>query len=52
MTVDHLAIAACKDWHFEAELADAAAHSIHCGVVFPRVASVQNELVNRPDLDF
>jgi len=51
MSVNHFAAAAGQDRDFEAELADAAAHPIHRGVVLPGVAGVEDQAVNRPDLN-
>jgi hypothetical protein len=42
MAIDDFAVAASQDWNLEAELADAAAHAINCGVIFSRVARVED----------
>ena len=47
----HLAVAACQHGNLEAEFADAAAHAIHDGVVLAGITSVEDEAVNRPDVD-
>jgi hypothetical protein len=52
MPIYHLAVAARKYRDLEAELADAAAHAIHDAVVLAGIASVENQAVNRPDVDF
>ena len=51
MTIDYLAVAAGKYRNFESELADAAAHAIHGGVVLARVARILDESFERPSLD-
>jgi hypothetical protein len=51
MTVDDFAVAAGAFRDFEAKLPDAAAHAIHGRVVFARVARIENEFVNWPQLD-
>ena len=51
VAVDHLAVAAGQHRNLEAEFADAAAHAIHGGVVLARVAGVEDEAVDRPDLN-
>ena len=50
MTVDHFAVAADQTRDFEPKLSDTAAHAIHGGIVLPRVASVKDQLVNRPGM--
>ena len=52
MAIHHFAVAAREHGNLEAELADAAAHAIHGGVVLARVAGVEDEPVDVPDLDF
>ena len=52
MTIHHLAVAAGQHGDFEAELANAAAHAIHRGVVLARIAGVEDQPVDRPNLDF
>jgi hypothetical protein len=42
MAVHHFAVAAGEHRDLETELADAAAHAIHYGVVLPGVACVQD----------
>ena len=51
MAIDHFTIAAGEHRNLEAELADAAAHAIDDCIVLARVACVENEPVERPDLD-
>ena len=51
MAVDDLAVAARQHRDLEAELADAAAHAIHRGVVLAGIAGVEDQLVDRPLLD-
>jgi hypothetical protein len=51
MTVDHLAVAAGQDWNLEAEFADAAAHPVHGGIVLPRVADVEDQPFDWPELN-
>jgi len=45
-------VAAGEHGDLEAELADAAAHAIDGGIVFPRVARVKDEPIDRPELNF
>ena len=47
MTIYNLTVAASKYRDLEAELADAAAHAIHGGIVLARVARVENEVCFR-----
>ena len=51
MPVDHFTIAAGEHRDLEAELADAAAHAVHGRIVLPRVACVEDQPVDRPDLN-
>ena len=52
VAVHDLAVAACQHGDLEAELANAAAHAIHRGVVLAGIACVEDQLVDRPSLDF
>jgi hypothetical protein len=52
VAIYYLAVAASKYRDLEAELADAAAHAIHGGVVLARVARVENQPVDGLDFDF
>ena len=52
MAIDHLAVAAGQHRDLEAELPDAAAHAIDRGVVLAGIACVEDQLVDRPDLNF
>ena len=51
VAIDDFAVAARQHGNLEAELADAAAHAIDGGVVLAGIAGVENELIDRPDLD-
>ncbi len=51
VTVHHLAVAARQHRNLEAELADAAAHAIDRGVVLAGIACVEDQSVDRPNLD-
>ena len=51
VAVDDLAVAAREHRDLESELADAAAHAIHRGVVLSGIARVKNKLVDRPLLE-
>jgi len=52
VAVYHLAIATSEYRNLEAELADAAAHAIHDGVVLARIAGIEDQAVYGPDLYF
>jgi hypothetical protein len=51
VAIDDFAVAAREHRNLESELANAAAHPIHNGVVPARIACVEDELVDRPLLD-
>ena len=51
VTINDLTIAAGEHRDLEAELADAATHTIHDRIVLPWVACVEDETVNGPDLN-
>ncbi len=51
MPVDHFAVAAGQHRDLEAELPDARAHAVHDRIVLSRVARVEDEPVDGPDLD-
>jgi hypothetical protein len=51
MAIDDFAVAAGEYRDLESELADAAAHAIHSGIVLAGVAGVENEFVDWPVLD-
>ena len=51
MAVHHLAVAAGEHRDLEAELADAAAHAIHGGIVLAGIAGVEDQPVDGPGLD-
>jgi hypothetical protein len=52
VAVYDLAIAAREHRNFEAEFANAGTHAIDDCVVFSWISRVQNQAINRPDLDF
>jgi hypothetical protein len=51
MAVDDFPVAPGEHRDFEAELANAAAHAIHRGVVLAGIASVEDELFDGPLLN-
>jgi hypothetical protein len=51
VAIDHGSVAARQRRHFEAELAEAAAHAIHCGLVLPRIAGIEDQAVDGPGLN-
>ena len=51
MAIDHRAVAACQDRDLEPEFSDVAAHAIYGCVVLAGIASIENQLVDRPVLD-
>ena len=50
--INHFAVRPSQHWNIEAGLPDAAAHAIHGSIVFSGIASVENQFVDGPDLDF
>jgi len=50
--INHFAVRPGQHWNLEAGLPDAAAHAIHGSMVFSGLASVENQFVDGPDLDF
>jgi hypothetical protein len=51
VSIHHLTVASREHRNFEAELTDAAAHAIDGGVVFPGITSLEDQLLDGPDLD-
>jgi hypothetical protein len=51
MAIHYFSIAAREDRDFETEFTDAGAHAIHGGVVLARIAGVEDQLVDGPDLN-
>jgi hypothetical protein len=51
VAIDHFAVAAGEHGDLEPELADAAAHAIDGGIVLTGISGVEDQPVDRPDLD-
>jgi hypothetical protein len=51
VAIHDLAVAAGEHRNLETELADAGAHAVNGGIVLSRVAGVEDQPVEGPDLD-
>ena len=51
MTINDFAVATNQTGNLKSELADGATHAIHSGVVLARIVSVEDQPVDRPNLN-